>query len=585
MHKLVSLDQFSKASGIRNKFMAGIIMRFAGLHKLNALYNKLYPHKDLSFIEEFLSQAHIQLEVDESELARIPQHGAFITVSNHPYGGLDGLVLIYLVAKRRADYKILANFLLKRIEPIQHYFISVNPFEDFKHVASSVTGMKLAKEQLAAGCPIGIFPAGEVSTWQKKRKGITDREWQKPAIKLARKAQVPVIPIYFHGHNRWSFHLLGLIHPLLRTLRLPRELTATHKRIVRVRIGSPISVKEQGVFSNADQLGDYLRAKTYSLGSVLTKKITIPKLYVGNKPEPEVIKDGISTELLAEDLTRIGSCKLVSQQNFDLYLAPAQLIPNVLFEIGRLREITFRHEGEGTNKGLDLDAFDQYYQHLFLYDRVAMQIVGAYRIGMGKEILHAHGKKGFYTNTLFRMQAGFVPILGQAVELGRSFIIPAYQNKRLPLFLLWRGILTVLKKNPEYRYIIGPVSISNYYSQVSKSLIVAFIQRHYFDQNLAQFIKPRKKYKVDKTILTEAATLLDSTGNDIKKLDKIIDDIEPAIKSAPVLLKKYIHQNARIIGFNIDPDFNLALDGFMILDIAKLPQETINNLNLDWLKD
>ncbi|MBN8578383.1 MAG: lysophospholipid acyltransferase family protein [Cytophagales bacterium] len=584
MQELVTPEQFSKASGIGNKLLATLVMRFGGVHKLNALYNKLFPHKDLAFIDEYLKQAYIKLEVDESELARIPKQGAFVTVSNHPYGGLDGLVLIYLIAQRRPEYKVLANFLLKRIEPIQQFFIGVNPFEDFQHVASSVTGMKQAKEMLAAGSPVGIFPAGEVSTWHRKRKGITDRDWQKPALKLIRKAQVPVVPIYFHGHNSWSFHLLGLLHPILRTLRLPHELTSTHARTLRVRIGYPISVKEQSVFDDVEQLGRYLRAKTYSLGSALKpKRNFIPNLALPEKPEP--VEDGISPELIAEDLHRISTHKILSQQNFDLYLAPPQLIPNILFEIGRLREITFRQEGEGTNKGLDLDAFDQYYQHLFLYDREAQQVVGAYRIGMGREIVTTRGRKGFYTNTLFRMKDGFIPVLSQSIELGRSFIIPEYQNKRMPLFMLWRGILSVLINNPDHRYIIGPVSISNYYSQVSKSLIVAFIQRHYFDHALAKFIKPRKKYKVDKVVLDEAGLLLDSTGNDIKKLDKIIDDIEPAIKSAPVLLKKYIHQNARIIGFNIDPAFNQALDGFMILDIKLLPQETIDNLKKDWLKD
>jgi putative hemolysin len=577
MNPLISLSDFSKASGIKNKMLAAGIMRFAGIHKINKLYETLYPHKGQDFTAAFFKHANIKLEVDENELSRIPKTGAFITISNHPYGGADGLALLELVGRRRPDYKVMANFLLKRIEPISDRFISVNPFEDYKHVASSVSGMKLAAEHVAAGNSLGIFPAGEVSTRQKELKGIVDRDWQKPALKLIRKAGVPIIPIYFHGHNSWSFHLLGRIHPLLRTLRLPHELSSTKQRTIRVRIGNPISVNEQAVFSDSKQFGKYLRAKTYSLGSAFTqKKKILPTINLAGKPEP--IESGISKELLADDLARVAHLKVLSQQNFDLYLAPAKLIPNILFEIGRLREITFRKEGEGTNKALDLDKFDDYYEHLFLYDREASEVVGAYRIGKGSEIVKTYGRKGFYTNTLFRMKDGFIPILHNALELGRSFIVPEYQNKRLPLFLLWRGILTFLMNNQQYKYIIGPVSISNYYSHVSKSIIVAFIQRHYFDQGLARYIKPKKKYKIEKRILEEAESLLDSSGNDVRKLDKIIDDIEPAIKSAPILLKKYIHQNARIIGFNVDPAFNQALDGLMILDITKLPQDTIDNL-------
>jgi putative hemolysin len=577
MKPLISLSDFSKASGINNKILAAGIMRFAGIHKINLLYETLYPHKGEDFTAAFFKHSNITLEVDENELARIPKTGAFITISNHPYGGADGLALLELVGRRRPDYKVMANFLLKKIEPISDRFISVNPFEDYKHVASSVSGMKLAAEHVAAGNCLGIFPAGEVSTHQKDAKGIVDKEWQKPALKLIRKAGVPIIPIYFHGHNSWSFHLLGRIHPILRTLRLPHELSSTKHRTIRVRIGNPISVNEQDVFSDLKQFGKYLRAKTYSLGSSFVhKKKILPTLSIPTKPEP--IESGISKELLAEDLARVSHLKVLTQQNFDLYLAPAKLIPNILFEIGRLREITFRKEGEGTNKALDLDEFDDYYEHLFLFDREANELVGAYRIGKGSDIIKKYGRKGFYTNTLFRMKDGFIPILHNAVELGRSFIVPEYQNKRLPLFLLWRGILAFLMSNQQYKYIIGPVSISNFYSHVSKSIIVAFIQRHYFDQDLARYIKPKKKYKIEKWILEEAESLLDSSGNDIRKLDKIIDDIEPAIKSAPILLKKYIHQNARIIGFNVDPAFNQALDGLMILDITKLPQDTIDNL-------
>jgi putative hemolysin len=574
---LISLSDFSKASGIKNSLLTKGVMYFAGIHKINRLYEVLYPHKAENFTKAFFEYSKITLHVDEHELARIPKTGPFITISNHPYGGVDGLALIELICRRRSDYKVMANFLLKKVEPISDYFISVNPFEDFKHVASSVAGMKLAAGHLAQGHALGIFPAGEVSTRQKGKKGIVDRAWQKPALKLIKKAEVPIIPIYFHGHNSWSFHLLGRIHPLLRTLRLPHEVASQKPRTIQVRIGNPITISEQKVFSDLTQFGNFLRAKTYSLGSTwISKKRNLPTLSFNGRPKP--IENGISKELMAEDLAKVSHLKILSQQNFDLYLAPSKLIPNILLEIGRLRELTFRQEGEGTNKPLDLDEFDKYYEHLFLFDRDTHEIVGAYRIGKGRDIVKKFGRKGFYTNTLFRMKDGFIPTLNDSIELGRSFIVPEYQNKRLPLFLLWKGILKVLISNPQYTYIIGPVSISNYYSNVSKSIIVAFVQRHYFDYNLARYIKPKKKYKIDSWILKEAESLLDSSGNDLKKLDKIIDDIEPDIKSIPVLLKKYIHQNARIIGFNVDPAFNQALDGLMILNVQKIPKETFDNL-------
>jgi putative hemolysin len=580
MKPLISVSDFSKATGIRNKLIAGGLMQFAGLHDLNKLYEDLYNYKGVDFTRAYFKHRNIRLEVDENELARIPKKGAFITISNHPYGGIDGLALIELITRKRPDYKVLANFLLKKIEPITDFFIAVNPFENYKEVASSIAGMKLARMHVDEGKPLGIFPAGEVSTRQRHAKGITDKAWQKPAIKLIKKARVPVIPIYFHGHNSWSFHLLGRIHPALRTLRLPHELTHARDFSIRVRIGNPITVDEQDDLKNIDQLSAFLRARTYSLGLAISKKkslVSIPKL---NKPQP--VTEGIRTELIEQEIDTIAHLKLFSQQNFDVYLAPAAAIPNIMLEIGRLRELTFRQEGEGTNKKIDLDQFDEYYEHLFLYDREASQLAGAYRIGKGNDIIKKYGRKGFYTNTLFKMKDGIIPILNNSIELGRSFIIPEYQNKRLPLFLLWRGILTVLVSNPQYCYIIGPVSISNYYSKVSKSVIVAFIRQHYFDHELAAFIQPKKRFKVSPQVMEEAQTLLKTSHGDVRKLDKIIDDIEPAIRSAPVLLKKYIQQNARIIGFNVDPKFNEALDGLMILDFRHVNKNTIENLQKEF---
>lgn len=580
MKPLISVSDFSKATGIRNKLIAGGLMQFAGLHDLNKLYEDLYNYKGVEFTRAYFKHRNIRLEVDEIELARIPKKGSFITVSNHPYGGIDGLALIELITRKRPDYKVLANFLLKKIEPITDFFIAVNPFENYKEVASSIAGMKLARMHVDEGKPLGIFPAGEVSTRQRHAKGITDKAWQKPAIKLIKKARVPVIPIYFHGHNSWSFHLLGRIHPALRTLRLPHELTHARDFSIRVRIGNPITVDEQDDLKNIDQLSAFLRARTYSLGLAISKKkslVSIPKL---NKPQP--VTEGIRTELIEQEIDAIAHLKLFSQQNFDVYLAPAAAIPNIMLEIGRLRELTFRQEGEGTNKKIDLDQFDEYYEHLFLYDRKASQLAGAYRIGKGNDIIKKYGRKGFYTNTLFKMKDGIIPILNNSIELGRSFIIPEYQNKRLPLFLLWRGILTVLVSNPQYCYIIGPVSISNYYSKVSKSVIVAFIRQHYFDHELAAFIQPKKRFKVSPQVMEEAQTLLKTSHGDVRKLDKIIDDIEPAIRSAPVLLKKYIQQNARIIGFNVDPKFNEALDGLMILDFRHVNKNTIENLQKEF---
>ena len=246
-------------------------------------------------------------------------------------------------------------------------------------------------------------------------------------------------------------------------------------------------------------------------------------------------------------------------------------------EIGRLREITFRGVGEGTNRSMDLDEYDLYYHQLFVWDTAAQKIVGAYRVGIGDDILQRFGVRGFYLHSLFRMQRGFKKILRQSMELGRSFIVEEYQRRPLPLFLLWKGILYFLIKNSEYRYLIGPVSISNRFSDFSKSMIINYIKKNYYNKKLSRYIRPRKRYNVpgyniDEEIIFESA-------NNLQKFDKFIDDVETSGFKMPVLLKRYLKLNGRIISFNVDPKFNNALDGLLLLDLFDVPVETIASLS------
>jgi hypothetical protein len=270
--------------------------------------------------------------------------------------------------------------------------------------------------------------------------------------------------------------------------------------------------------------------------------------------------------LLQKDITPLREdYRVWVEKNYEVFIVPTSLIPNVIREIGRLREITFRDIGEGTNKSTDLDEYDIYYNHLFIWDTEAKLIVGAYRLGLGNEIFYSYGKKGFYISELFKIKSQFAPVLKKSIELGRSWIRKEYQQKPLPLFLLWKGILKYLIDNPKYRYLIGPVSISNSFSTFSKSLIVDYINRNHFDHELAKYIRPRKKFKVDLGHL-DSDVLLSGEDN-FKGLDNLISEVETRNIKVPVMLRQYIALNAKIISFNIDPKFSDCLDGFLVLDL------------------
>ncbi len=554
---------------------AKYLMKIASLHQFNEHYNRISHLNGREFLDAAIEGLGFSYEIRDEDLEKIPKEGPFITISNHPYGGVDGILLMKILPDVRPDCKILSNFLLTKLGPIGDYFLPVNPFESYKDVKSSLSGLREAFHHLRNGAPLSIYPAGEVSTYRFDRKHITDRKWQHSVIKFIKKANVPVVPMYFSGYNSKMFHFLGFIHPLLRTVKLPSELFNKEGTVVQVRIGSPISVKDQEVFSDIFQYSRFLRTKTYALSIS-----TIPE----NK-KPEIVQPAedivfpVETKKLLDEINRIrDEYFLFKIKNNHVFCVPSPTIPNIMKEIGRLREITYREVGEGTNLSIDIDQYDEYYEQLFIWDDEAKKIVGGYRVGKGKDILAIYGIRGFYINSLFRMDAGILSVLRETIELGRSFVVKEYQRKTISLFLLWKGILYFLLKNPEYRYLMGPVSISNEFSYFAKAMTVAFIKANYFNYELAEFIHPRKKFRIKFEKIISRDVFIKDTRNDVSKFDRFIQDIEPGFRT-PVLLKKYLQLNAEIIGFNVDPKFANCLDGLMILDLLDVPMATIESLS------
>ncbi len=569
---LVSKHEFIENTGLKKWRLAGAagpLMKLTGVERMNRLYDSVEAKEGLAFVEALFRQQAIRLEVSGKGLKKLPQEGAFITVSNHPFGFWDGLALLQIIQSQRPDFKVMANSLLEQIDTIKEAFIPVDPFD--KTTQSNISGLKKAIKHLRQGKPLGIFPAGEVSSLHNGN--IVDRVWARSVIKLIRNAEVPVVPIYFEGSNSALFHLLGLLHPNLRTAAIPAENMRRKNTVIKIKVGKPISVKEIKNINGVDRLGRYLRARTYSLDSDL-KVGQFYRRRPHRAPKMKALAPEGNYQAIKQEVASLApSCLITEQQQFQVFLASAERIPQTLQEIGRLRELTFRGVGEGTQLERDLDEYDLYYQHLFLWDSKNHKIAGAYRLGMGTDIMKSYGKKGFYTQSLFKIKNGFKPILDQAIELGRSFITPDYQRQRLPLFLLWRGLHQLVNESDTYRYLFGPVSISNDYSRLSRELIVALIQRYYSDERLSGLVKARKKF-TPKLKKIEVDALLEGTEDDLKKVDRLIEDLDPGDFRLPVLLKKYIKQNARIIAFNVDPKFSNSLDGMIVLDLKEIPEET-----------
>jgi len=571
--KAIKLDKF----GFIGTSMGWALMKVLNISTLNKIYDRNKHLSELEFINALLDEFEVNFEIPEEDLRRIPKKGPFITISNHPLGGIDGILLLKVLLEQRPDFKIIANFLLHRIEPLKPFVMPVNPFEDHKDAKSSVHGIKAALTHLKEEHPLGIFPAGEVSTY-RDGKLVVDRPWEESAMKIIKKANVPVVPIYFHAKNSKLFYRLAKMNDTFRTAKLPSELLNQKDRMIKVRIGNPISVQDQNEHESLPSFTEFLRKKTYMLSNAFEKKKLLEGIPKNLKipKAPKKIAGAIPLAAIEAEIEilRDKDLRLLKSKNYEVFLAPAQSIPNILQEIGRLREITFREVGEGTNNATDLDKFDSYYHHMFLWDNDAQKMAGAYRMGLGSEIFPRFGIDGFYLQDLFRFEPELYPMMSKSIEMGRAFIIKEYQQRPMPLFLLWKGIVHTTLRFPEHKFLIGGVSISNKFSEFSKSLMIEFMKSNYYDPYVAQYINPKKEYKV-KLKDADKDFIFDKSEADLNKFDKIIDEVEPGSLRLPVLIKKYIKQNAKVIAFNVDPLFNNAVDGLMYIRIADLPESTV----------
>lgn len=578
---------------VLNKAIVKLAQSMLGINKINRLYAEASDKEGVDFAQAILDQLGIVVETDAGRLGYIPKSGPFVLVANHPHGALDGLLLIVLVARIRPDVRFLGNFLLTKIDTLNEFFLPVDPF-DAKN-GRNISGVRRAVEHLKSGKPLVIFPAGEVSTYRKRFSKIEDKPWSKSIAKLILQAAVPVVPAYIEGHNSLIFHLLGKIHPMLRTVRLPLELTNKKGQAVSVAFGSAVSPKLLKEVGAANRVSDFLRANVYCLRSVLAdtaaeaqeseelrrramsglirlRKKSRPK---GQKVPASEVVEPVDPYLLGRELDSIAAARmLVRVGDMCLFCAPTVDIPLTMREIARLREVTFRAVGEGTQLEMDSDEYDDLYEHLFIWDAEKRAIAGAYRIGFGDVLLDNRGFEGFYTYTLFEFSRHLNDVLRQSIELGRSFVVPDYQRRSQTLLLLWRGILHVLLRNPSYRYLMGPVSMSGGYAMAAKWLLIDYIKANHWNGELAKYVVARNGVGALGRREVDAELIRGAWSAD--EIDKLIRDVEPSGQGMPVLMKKYLQLGGRVMGFNIDPLFNDSLDAMLILDLCDVPKDKID---------
>lgn len=579
--KLVNKSQVKnaiKVKGFAGNLLAGLIMRVLGLNRINGIYSHIHQYQGIEFADKLLEHLNVSCDFLPDELEYLPQGQPFIIVSNHPFGAVDGVMMLSILGKKRPDLKILTNFILSYIPNLAEHFFPVNPFTDRPGMKSSLGGLKMAKEHLASGGVLGLFPSGEVSSNKNRERVVKDIEWQPSIIKLIKGAGVPVVPVYFNGSNSRLFHLMGKVNPYLRTARLPHELINKRDKTISLRIGKPIMPTELEEFVNIQDLGRYLWNRTYALEA----NVAVLQQEIAEEPKVQApVAQHSAPDKLCSDIAAIASEKLFEVNSYECYMAKAEQMPDLMHEIAVCREETFRAVGEGTGNSVDTDEYDKYYRHLVLWDRDRKCLVGAYRLGMGNEIVRKYGLEGFYSHSLFRFHREFRPYLRKSVELGRSFVVPAYQKDPLALMLLIKGLMYMVIKRPEVRYLIGPVSISSWYPLFYRSLMVHYLHQRQSIPEFEKYVSPKCpfEYQFHRVNVDELAG---GRMESLERFDRFMYRLSNSRFRLPTLLKKYIKLNARILAFNVDPDFNYCVDGLIMLDVMDVPKPEIDALSKEF---
>jgi putative hemolysin len=466
----------------------------------------------------------------------------------------------------RPDFKVLANAWLGWIEEVRAHTILVNPFETPAAHLENRAPLRKALVWLAAKGLLATFPAGEVAHVHWKEQSVTDPPWKTSAARLALRVRCPVVPVFFEGANSIPFQVAGILHPGLRTVSLLREFRKMRGKTVCLRVGSPIPYAMLAGYGDAEHATAYLRYRTFFLAN----RSASSTLSHSHSPRAQAIAPPVLERYLAEEVTALpADCELTRDRNFSVYLAHSRQIPSMLREIGRCRELAFRNAGEGTGQHIDLDRFDEYYQHLFLWNRADLRLAGAYRLAVTSDVLPRFGISGLYTSTLFRFHRDFFERIGPAVELGRSFVVPDYQKNYAALLLLWKGIMRAVQRRPEAPVLFGAVSVSAHYSALSRSLIAAYLSDR-AAHDLACLVVPRRKFR-DRALRNSQVKRFITVAADIEDLSLSIADIEEDGRGVPVLIRQYLKAGGRVLGVSVDRNFSNTLDALMVADLRCAP--------------
>lgn len=552
------------------KFFNPIVDIYIGFRRLNKLHDFLSVGKNHD-VSGFCAEAMVELKAEYTVDPRIEKiiksEKSLIILANHPYGCIDSLALMhYLEEHIGDDWKIVSNKLLKNIDELQERVILVNPLATGEEKKANLTGVKAMYKQLKAGKKLIMFPAARVSGWDDEISAVRDLPWTTHPLKLSKQFKTPILLLHINGQNSEKFLKIPPPHIIRRSMRLSKEVFLQQDQKIKILFSSLLKPDTVNKFQKYDNATDIIQAYTYT-GVDRTDPLE-------NKV-PEVVESDLEGQNISPSskdfhaLLNETQVQLTSDGDFISFFFEGSEEPEVLEEIGRLRELTFSQIGAGSGNSIDLSDEDQYYHHIVVVEKSSGQIVGSYRVGMTQSIIKNKGKEALYLDHIFEIKDDFYNQVGNVLELSRSFIPPSYQKNPKILDLLWKSLGAVsIKHNITGMY--GSVTISADFTPLSKSIMVDSLDRfHSASPTLRSQISnqhpftPETKYH---KLVTNAFA-----PHGINALNPLIEELEGEHRSMPPLIKYYTTLDAKFLSFKVEPTFNDAIYCLLYVDLAEIP--------------
>ncbi len=560
--KISSINLFNNPSSL-TRLGTWLLDNMIGVAKMNALYQH-YNMQGLekeAFIDRFIDIMKIELSGLEEVQNRIPKEGPVVIASNHPFGGVEGVILARAIGEVRPDIKVLANKSLRIFDEIKNYFIFTNPL--VKKDPTNAPSLRQCIRHVDDGNCLLLFPAGRVSHLDNENDRTVENQWDKIVAKLANRKDALFVPVFVAGRNSDWFYRVERIYFKLRMFCLGRELLNKKNFQFHADAGYPTSLGDLNLDSLIEG-AELARSLSYTTSNEWHFEWPADKV-VEQKP----LAQPVDKKLISEELQALPKEHfLVSHKAFDVYFGYQHQIPMIVTEIARLRELVFRMHNEGSGEPLDTDGFDATYTHLFIIDKTNLTIIGAYRMGQTDLLLDRQWLDGLYLNKMFNFKTTFVNRREPCLEMGRSFLIPEYQSSFHGLLLLWRGIGAFVKKFPRYRTLYGTVSISKLYSPKSVRLIQEILIEHVAEPS----VEARNPFAFE--LHPELVTICRSK-NARNYLTTMLNTLEKDGKDIPILAKQYEKMGAKFHALGIDHSFNFTPGLLLTVDLPKAPAKLL----------